>query len=47
MTTQQEKAGVEKTAQMRAAAETPITEQIMQVDTARVKLKWALPVTTH
>lgn len=36
-----------KTALMRAIAETPITEQIMQVDTARIKLKWALPVTVH
>lgn len=46
-TTQQGKAGVKKTAQMRAVAETPITEQIMQVDMARIELKWALPVTTH
>lgn len=32
---------------MRAIAETPITEQIMQVDMARIKLKWALPITIH
>ena len=46
-TVQQEKAGVKKAAQMRAIAETSITEQIIQVDTARIKLKWALPVTIH
>lgn len=46
-TTQQEKAGVKKTAQMRVMAETPIREQIMQVDMARIQLKWALPVTVH
>lgn len=44
-TRQQEKAGVKKTAQMRAVAETAVTEQITQADTARIKPEWALPVT--
>lgn len=38
---------VKKTAQMRAGEETPITESIIQVDVARIMLKWALPVKIH